>query len=193
MDEELSENIPETAETQAVVTQEAEAKTEVGEASTDYEALYMSEKARNEQLQKVVADKDKAIKKYKPVALGKRAADDWSDDEDDTSLNAEKVQAMIADGVAQALAASELAESNKRLEEINQNVLRENKELRLASQNRPTSVAVGAGQDTSKPSAPAEILPPDMKAKYTADMKKEGKTDEQIEKFFENVRKNYRG
>lgn len=191
-DENISENVSEAAETQTTEQVEAEAKSEVGDASTDYEAMMAEKDATIEQLQKVVADKDKGLKKYKAIAQGKTSSpDDWSDDDEDVSPDL-RMSEMVQAEVQKALAQSNLQKALNEKEELFQKVLRENKELRLANHNQPTSTPQGAGQDTTKASEPAEIIPANIKAAYTADMKRQGKTDEQIADFFAKVRTDLR-
>lgn len=191
MDESAKET--ETAETQTEVTQDAEAKI-VGEASTDFGQELADKDAEIARLTKVNEDQFKGLKKYKAIAKGRTQDDDWdNDDEDEKPLTAADVARISREQAEAALADSQLSRVVQEKEDLVQKLVRENKELRLASQNQPTSVAVGAGTDTSKPSAPAEIIPADVKAKLEADMKQEGKTPEQIEAFFVKVRQNYRG
>lgn len=165
MNEEESAKTTETAETQEQVV-EAQVDT------TAYEDMIAAKDAEIANLQKVVADKDAGLKKYKSIAKGR---DDWSDD-DEEAMTPEKYRQIAREESEKTLAESTLAKALQEKDDLVQKALRENKELKLTLANRPSSTPQGAGADTTE-AATAEIIPADMLAKFKAEGKSEAFLD----------------
>lgn len=180
MVEDTSAKTTEPAETQEEIVEET---VEVSTADTlDYEAEMAAKDAEIERLSQVLADKDAGLKKYKAIAKGR---DDWSDDEDEDTLLSEKQRLAIKEETEKVLAQSELAKALQEKEELAKKALRENKELKLALQNKPgAGTSRGSGADTTE-AASVDPLP----ASTVAELKGKGWSDEKIQKLRENYAK----
>lgn len=152
---------PETATAQPVVTSE-----------NDYETTIASLKAREA---KLVEERDNykvGMLKYKA-----KAREELSDDEDSERI---KIAAK------EALAESQLAEIARELDDINRKALKENKELKLALQNR-TNTTPAAAMGTHSESTPVKdtIITPEQMAYF----KQRGWSDTDIERYKKNLSK----
>jgi len=73
-------------------------------------------------------------------------------------------------------------------EELLKKTLRENKELKLAIQNKPTNTSTGAGGSTEQPIVVSTVVTPEQITAFKA----RGWTEKDIERYKKNLQKNSR-
>ncbi len=86
------------------------------------------------------------------------------------------------------LANTRLNQLDGEKEELLQKTLRENKELRLANQNKPTNIPAGGGGSTEHPIVVSTVVTPEQISAFKA----RGWSDKDIERYKKNLQKNSR-
>lgn len=83
------------------------------------------------------------------------------------------------------LAKKEIAAIDKEKEELFQKTLKENKELRLANQNKPPANPTGGGGSTEQPIVQSTLITPEQLAAF----KQRGWTEKDIERYKKNLQR----
>ena len=119
---------------------------------------------------------------YKLAYLKEKKKNDDLNNPDET--DDERVRRITREELANA----RLGEIDKEKEALLQKTLKENKELRLANQNKPANSSTGAGGSTEQPIVVSTVVTPEQIAAFKA----RGWTEKDIERYKKNLQKNSR-
>lgn len=170
----MTEEEKKAAEANALATAQEEEKRKQAEAN----ALTESE-ARITALE---AEKNAILEReanYKLAYLKeKKKNDDFGSEESED----ERVRRIVREEAA----VSRLSQIDGEKEALFQKTLRENKELRLANQNKPSNTSTGAGASTEQPLVVSTVITNEQLAAFKA----RGWTDKDIERYKKNLSHN---
>jgi hypothetical protein len=168
------------AEAQKIAAEQAEAKRKEEEAKAnapgEAEAKIIAlEKEKNEILEREANYKMAYLKE-------KKKNESAGNDEDETEE--ERVRRIVREEQARDRVAVIDAEKEALLKKT----LAENKELKLAIQNKPSASSTGSGGSTEQPLVVSTIITPEQLTAFKA----RGWTDKDIERYKKNLMKNSR-
>ena len=107
---------------------------------------------------------------------------------DELDLTNESDEERVRRITREELASQRLTQIDSEKEALLQKTLKENKELRLANQNKPTNFATSSGGSTEQPIVTSTIVTPEQINAFKA----RGWSDKDIERYKRNLAKNSR-
>lgn len=176
----MTEEEKKAAEANALATaQEEERKRKEAEAAANAPT---PEQARIAELEKEKQEILVREANYKVAYLKEKKKNEGLEPIEET--DDERVRRIVREEQARDRVNAIDAETKALLEKT----LKENKELRLAHQNKPTNHSTGAGGSTEQPIVVSTIVTPEQIAAFKA----RGWTDKDIERYKKNLQKNAR-